>query len=121
MGDTSFDLQLRLFAIFNFVFVAPGCINQMQPFFLKNRDLFETREKKVRMKRQLEIFDKDKLLTNPSLVQNLSLACIHRRTGLVGNSVLDYLRDCVLLLLVLHRRIPRRGADFRAHLPPDDL
>lgn len=24
-----------------------GCINQMQPFFLHNRDLFETREKKV--------------------------------------------------------------------------
>lgn len=47
IGDSSFDLQLRLFAIFNFVFVAPGCINQMQPFFLKNRNLFETREKKV--------------------------------------------------------------------------
>jgi hypothetical protein len=38
---------LRVFAIFNFIFVAPGCINQMQPFFLHNRDLFETREKKV--------------------------------------------------------------------------
>lgn len=46
MGSTSFDLQLRLFAVFNFIFVAPGCINQMQPFFLHNRDLFETREKK---------------------------------------------------------------------------
>ncbi|ERS96089.1 ABC multidrug transporter [Sporothrix schenckii 1099-18] len=46
MGNTAFDLQLRLFAIFNFVFVAPGCVNQMQPFFLHNRDLFETREKK---------------------------------------------------------------------------
>uniref|UniRef100_A0A093X940 Brefeldin A resistance protein n=1 Tax=Talaromyces marneffei PM1 TaxID=1077442 RepID=A0A093X940_TALMA len=46
MGNSSFDLQLRLFAIFNFIFVAPGCINQMQPFFLHNRDIFETREKK---------------------------------------------------------------------------
>ncbi|KKK25725.1 ABC drug exporter AtrF [Aspergillus rambellii] len=46
MGDGTFDLQLRLFAIFNFIFVAPGCINQMQPFFLHNRDIFETREKK---------------------------------------------------------------------------
>ncbi|KAH8703108.1 putative ABC multidrug transporter [Talaromyces proteolyticus] len=46
MGNTSFDMQLRLFAIFNFIFVAPGCINQMQPFFLHNRDIFETREKK---------------------------------------------------------------------------
>ncbi|KAJ6023722.1 hypothetical protein N7540_004519 [Penicillium herquei] len=46
VGDGSFSLQLRLFAIFNFIFVAPGCINQMQPFFLQNRDIFETREKK---------------------------------------------------------------------------
>lgn len=46
--DGTFSLQLRLFAIFNFIFVAPGCINQMQPFFLHNRDIFETREKKVR-------------------------------------------------------------------------
>ncbi|KAJ9214471.1 hypothetical protein DTO166G4_3875 [Paecilomyces variotii] len=49
MGNGSFDLQLRLFAIFNFIFVAPGCINQMQPFFLHNRDLFETREKKSKI------------------------------------------------------------------------
>lgn len=48
VGDGTFSLQLRLFAIFNFIFVAPGCINQMQPFFLANRDIFETREKKVR-------------------------------------------------------------------------
>lgn len=48
IGDGTFSLQLRLFAIFNFIFVAPGCINQMQPFFLHNRDIFETREKKVR-------------------------------------------------------------------------
>jgi energy-coupling factor transporter ATP-binding protein EcfA2 len=47
IGDGTFDLQLRLFAIFNFIFVAPGCINQMQPFFLHNRDIFEAREKKV--------------------------------------------------------------------------
>lgn len=49
VGDGTFSLQLRLFAIFNFIFVAPGCINQMQPFFLANRDIFETREKKVRV------------------------------------------------------------------------
>ncbi|KAF9888262.1 hypothetical protein FE257_008831 [Aspergillus nanangensis] len=46
MGNGTFALQLHLFCIFNFVFVAPGCINQMQPFFLHNRDIFETREKK---------------------------------------------------------------------------
>ncbi|KAF5626367.1 multidrug resistance CDR1 [Fusarium tjaetaba] len=46
ISNGSFDLQLRLMAIFNFVFVAPGCINQLQPFFIRNRDLFETLEKK---------------------------------------------------------------------------
>ncbi|KAF1817636.1 hypothetical protein P152DRAFT_470035 [Eremomyces bilateralis CBS 781.70] len=46
IGDGSFDLQLRLMAVFNFVFVAPGMINQLQPLFLRNRDVFETREKK---------------------------------------------------------------------------
>lgn len=48
IGDGSFDLQLRLMAVFNFVFVAPGCINQLQPMFIANRDLFETREKKAK-------------------------------------------------------------------------
>ncbi|OHE99429.1 multidrug resistance protein CDR1 [Colletotrichum orchidophilum] len=46
LGDGTFDLQLRLMAVFNFVFVAPGCINQLQPLFIQNRDVFETREKK---------------------------------------------------------------------------
>ncbi|KAH6658427.1 putative ABC multidrug transporter [Truncatella angustata] len=46
IGDGTFDLQLRLMSVFNFVFVAPGCINQLQPLFLQNRDIFDTREKK---------------------------------------------------------------------------
>ncbi|KAH7310719.1 ABC-2 type transporter-domain-containing protein [Stachybotrys elegans] len=46
IGNGTFDLQLRLMAVFNFVFVAVGCISQSQPLFIKNRDLFETREKK---------------------------------------------------------------------------
>lgn len=46
LGNGTFDLQLRLMAVFNFVFVAPGCINQLQPLFIRNRDVFETREKK---------------------------------------------------------------------------
>jgi hypothetical protein len=47
VGNSSFDLQLRLFFVFNFVFIAPAVINQMQPLYLRNRDMFETREKKV--------------------------------------------------------------------------
>ncbi|KAI0517535.1 putative ABC multidrug transporter [Xylaria bambusicola] len=46
IGNGSFDVQLRLMSVFNFLFVAPGCINQLQPLFIRNRDIFETREKK---------------------------------------------------------------------------
>lgn len=49
IGDSVGDLQLRLFTIFNFIFVAPGVINQLQPVFIARRDLFEAREKKSKM------------------------------------------------------------------------
>ncbi|KAL5044211.1 hypothetical protein BDW71DRAFT_199087 [Aspergillus fruticulosus] len=49
ISSSVLDLQLRLFTIFNFVFVAPGVINQLQPYFLQNRDIFETREKKSKI------------------------------------------------------------------------
>ncbi|KAK2768713.1 hypothetical protein FQN54_000569 [Arachnomyces sp. PD_36] len=49
IGDTVSDLQLSLFTIFSFIFVAPGVINQLQPLFLERRDIYETREKKSKM------------------------------------------------------------------------
>jgi ABC-type multidrug transport system permease subunit/ABC-type multidrug transport system ATPase subunit len=49
IGDSVSDLQGRLFTIFNFIFVAPGVINQLQPLFIERRDIFETREKKSKM------------------------------------------------------------------------
>ncbi|EFX01574.1 ABC multidrug transporter [Grosmannia clavigera kw1407] len=49
IGSSVLDLQLRLFAVFSFVFVAPGVINQLQPLFIERRDIFETREKKAKM------------------------------------------------------------------------
>ncbi|KAL8278573.1 hypothetical protein RQP46_009065 [Phenoliferia psychrophenolica] len=42
-------LQDQLFTIFNFIFVAPGVIAQLQPKFLANRDIFEAREKKAKI------------------------------------------------------------------------
>ncbi|CAK7244663.1 MAG: ATP-binding cassette transporter snq2 [Sporothrix thermara] len=48
-GDSVSDLQLRLFSIFNFVFVAPGVINQLQPLFIQRRDIYDAREKKSKM------------------------------------------------------------------------
>ncbi|TKA81800.1 hypothetical protein B0A55_02142 [Friedmanniomyces simplex] len=49
IGNSVADLQLRLFALFNFIFVAPGVIAQLQPLFLEKRDIFEAREKKSKM------------------------------------------------------------------------
>lgn len=49
IGDTVGDLQLKLFAVFNFIFVAPGVIAQLQPLFIDRRDIYETREKKSKM------------------------------------------------------------------------
>jgi len=49
IGDSVADLQNVLFTIFNFIFVAPGVIAQLQPVFIERRDIFETREKKSKM------------------------------------------------------------------------
>lgn len=49
IGDTIRDLQLRLFTIFNFIFVAPGVLAQLQPLFIDRRDIYEVREKKSKM------------------------------------------------------------------------
>ncbi|KFZ23491.1 hypothetical protein V502_02029 [Pseudogymnoascus sp. VKM F-4520 (FW-2644)] len=49
IGNTVSDLQMRMFTIFNFIFVAPGVINQLQPLFISRRDIYETREKKAKM------------------------------------------------------------------------
>lgn len=49
LGSAVSDLQLKLFTIFNFTFVAPGVINQLQPLFIQRRDIYDAREKKSRM------------------------------------------------------------------------
>ncbi|KAJ5988667.1 ABC multidrug transporter atrF [Penicillium waksmanii] len=49
IGDRVGDMQLRLFTIFNFIFVAPGVINQLQPLFIERRSIYEQREKKSKM------------------------------------------------------------------------
>ncbi|PNY27563.1 Brefeldin A resistance protein [Tolypocladium capitatum] len=49
VGDSVGELQLKLFTIFMFILVAPGALAQLQPLFLRRRDVFETREKKSKM------------------------------------------------------------------------
>ncbi|CAG8076282.1 unnamed protein product [Penicillium salamii] len=84
IGDGTFSLQLRLFAIFNFIFVAPGCINQMQPFFLHSRDIFETREKKSKTYHWLAFIGAQTMTEIPYLIicATLYFACWYFTTGL---------------------------------------
>ncbi|KAH6898033.1 putative ABC transporter [Thelonectria olida] len=49
IGDNLTDLQQHLFTVFNFIFIAPGVISQLQPLFLDRRDIYEAREKKSKM------------------------------------------------------------------------
>ncbi|KAF2149753.1 hypothetical protein K461DRAFT_323290 [Myriangium duriaei CBS 260.36] len=49
IGDSVKDQQQVLFAVFNFIFVAPGVINQLQPLFIERRDIYDAREKKSKM------------------------------------------------------------------------
>ncbi|KAL8708706.1 MAG: hypothetical protein Q9220_006431 [cf. Caloplaca sp. 1 TL-2023] len=49
IGDGTQALQLKLFTVFNFIFVAPGVIAQLQPLFIDRRDIYEIREKKSKM------------------------------------------------------------------------
>ncbi|KAK4086445.1 hypothetical protein Purlil1_9291 [Purpureocillium lilacinum] len=49
IGESFGDLQLKLFTVFTFIFVAPGVLAQLQPLFIHRRDIFETREKKSKM------------------------------------------------------------------------
>ncbi|KAJ5486803.1 hypothetical protein N7530_001103, partial [Penicillium desertorum] len=84
IGNGTFSLQLRLFAIFNFIFVAPGCINQMQPFFLHSRDIFETREKKSKTYHWSAFIGAQTLTEIPYLIicATLYFACWYFTAGL---------------------------------------
>jgi ABC-type multidrug transport system permease subunit/ABC-type multidrug transport system ATPase subunit len=49
LGDRVQDMQLKMFSVFQFIFVAPGVIAQLQPLFIERRDIFEARERKSKM------------------------------------------------------------------------
>ncbi|KAH7394625.1 ABC transporter [Pyrenochaeta sp. MPI-SDFR-AT-0127] len=49
IGNSVADQQLVLFSLFNYIFVAPGVMAQLQPLFIDRRDIYETREKKSKM------------------------------------------------------------------------
>lgn len=49
IGHSVGDLQLRLFTIYNLLFISPGVITQLQPLFIARRDIYDAREKKSRI------------------------------------------------------------------------
>ncbi|KAL2783115.1 ABC-2 type transporter-domain-containing protein [Aspergillus keveii] len=49
IGSSVNDLKLRLFVVWNIIFVAPGVINQLQPLFIERRNIYDAREKKSRI------------------------------------------------------------------------
>ncbi|KAF2847107.1 opaque-specific ABC transporter CDR3 [Plenodomus tracheiphilus IPT5] len=49
IGDSVAEQKYVLFSLFQYIFVAPGVIAQLQPIFLERRDIYETREKKSKM------------------------------------------------------------------------
>ncbi|EOA88814.1 uncharacterized protein SETTUDRAFT_159994 [Exserohilum turcica Et28A] len=49
IGPSVGEQKYVLFSIFQYIFVAPGVIAQLQPIFLERRDVYETREKKSKM------------------------------------------------------------------------
>lgn len=49
IGNSVGDLQLRMFTVWVFLFVAPGVVNQLQPLFIERRDIYDAREKKSRI------------------------------------------------------------------------
>lgn len=84
LGNGTFDLQLRLMSVFNFVFVAPGCINQLQPLFIRNRDIFESREKKSKTYHWLAFISAQLISEIPVLIicATLFFACWYFTSGL---------------------------------------
>lgn len=84
LGDSSFELQLRMMTVFSFVFVAVGCVNQLQPLFIRNRDIFETREKKSKVYHWLSFISAQLLSEIPALIvcATLFFACWYFTSGL---------------------------------------
>lgn len=84
LKDNVASLQLRLLAVFNFLFVAVGVISQLQPLFLHYRDIFETREKKSKMYSWVAFVTAQLVAEMPYLILcgSLYFACWYFTTGL---------------------------------------
>ncbi|KAG9193646.1 hypothetical protein G6011_03681 [Alternaria panax] len=88
IGDTVADQQLVLFALFNYIFVAPGVIAQLQPLFIDRRDIYETREKKSKMYSWIAFVTGLVVSEIPYLIicAILYFVCFYYTSGLPGDS-----------------------------------
>ncbi len=88
MGESVTELQLKLFSLFNFIFVAPGAIAQLQPMFIERRDIYDAREKKSRMYSWIAFVTGLIISELPYLVlcAVLYFVCFYYQTGLPTSS-----------------------------------
>ncbi|KAH4116313.1 hypothetical protein HBH47_169040 [Parastagonospora nodorum] len=84
IGHSVAEQQIILFALFNYIFVAPGAIAQLQPLFIERRDVYETREKKSKMYSWIAFVTGLIISEIPYLIANaiLYFLCFYYTTGL---------------------------------------
>jgi ABC-type multidrug transport system permease subunit len=97
LGNSVADLQLALFANFNFIFVAPGVFAQLQPLFIERRDIYDAREKKSKIYCKSTIYS-DMHITH-SNTRPLPVAWKAFVTGLIVSEFV-YLVICAVLYFV---------------------
>jgi hypothetical protein len=88
IGNSVADQQLVLFSLFNYIFVAPGVIAQLQPLFIDRRDIYETREKKSKMYSWIAFVTGLVVSEIPYLIicAILYFVCFYYTAGLPANS-----------------------------------
>jgi ABC-type multidrug transport system permease subunit len=88
IGHSVAEQQIILFVLFNYIFVAPGAIAQLQPLFIERRDVYETREKKSKMYSWIAFVTGLIISEIPYLIANaiLYFLCFYYTTGLPTSS-----------------------------------
>jgi len=98
LGNGIFDMQLHLMAVFNFMIIAPGCINQLQPLFIQeSRHLRSSRE-------------------GP---QDIPLAYFYCRPEPIRNAVAGLVRGFGVFVLVFCCWLPSRAQSHRPSIHAD--
>lgn len=116
--NNSFDLQLRLFFVLNFVYIASAAINQMQSLYLRNRDIFETREKKV-CKSQCFLYCNTNISHSRKRTTGQVYFCL--QSVRLRDPVARHVWHHLLRMLILPCWLPYTCFGIRPILPPNDM